>query len=130
LAVAALVATSTFFTGCGGSHANDAKVEVLVGGDNYTKALPELAVGKTAKFKGALALASTQDSLGKIVKLHMAELYKGDKPAISSVDLSKEFITDVVASGKRNSDEEIIVEGKVIDLRPNDYSIVLEGYNK
>ena len=112
------------------SHANDAKVDVLVGSDNYAKASLEVAVGKPAKFKGALALASTQDSLGKVVKLHMAELYKGDKPAIGSVDLSKEFITDVVASGKRKSDEEVIVEGKVIELQPTNYTIVLEGYNK
>ena len=145
----ALVFALVFLYGCGSSNdpaksppgrpqqpadplAGKAYVEVLLGLEGYNNAAPQLAVGKKAKFKAQIATASTK---GKIVKLHLGQLYTGDQKPVQAADLTKDFATDKAAAEKKYRREEfprdeVIVEGLVLQLRPQRYTVILKGYEE
>jgi hypothetical protein len=105
-------------------------VEVLMGLENYQKAMPQLTKGKKAKFKGELALAGSK---GKKVVVHLAELYTGDLPAIQAADLNREFMKDRAAAEKKYNPKgefapEIIIEGVISELQPGQYQARLAGH--
>jgi hypothetical protein len=114
----------------GGSVTDDkAHVEVLTGLENYQKAAPQLAKGKKAKFKGKLSLSSIK---GKMVKVYVAELYTGDEPAVKATDLTRDFMNDRAVAEKKycpkGTGSEIIFEGEVTELQPNQYQVILAGH--
>jgi hypothetical protein len=137
LSVLFLLALIPFLGGCpakdksSGSSANAADkphVEVLLGADNYQRVAPMLVKGQRAKFKGELARAQ-----GNKVIVHVAEVYAGAEPAVKAEDLTKDFITDRAAAEKKYKREQwpqdqIIVEGMVVELIPDHYRLILAGH--
>jgi hypothetical protein len=105
-------------------------VEVTLSEENYKKALPHLKTGTRAKFKGDLSLNTTR---GNRVHVRLAEYYTGDKKAFNSVNLTWDFKKSRSAALKKYVPKggywtEIIVEGVITELHPEDYSVRLVGY--
>lgn len=107
-------------------------VDLLLGKLAYDEAAPSLSVGKPAKFKARIVLP---DSKKGRVRLHSGELYTGVQKAVSAAELTKDFDGDAVAARKKYSRhelpmEEMIVEGVVRELQPDNFSVILEGHEK
>jgi hypothetical protein len=107
-----------------------AYVEVLMGKDNFDKAAPQLVPAKTVKLKGELAWAGSRD---KRVVVHLAGIYTGSDPAVTAVILTKDAVTDRAAAETkykrdRYPSDEIIIEGVIKEVKPNDYLIILAGF--
>jgi hypothetical protein len=101
----------------------------MMGEENYGKTAPQLAKGKSVKFKGRLALESSK---GDKVVVGLAEVYSGNEPAVRAVDLVKDFTSDRAKAVKKydpkgNDLPPIIVEGTVSELQPDHYTVVLFG---
>jgi Concanavalin A-like lectin/glucanases superfamily len=104
-----------------------AHVRVKLGGVNFEKAAPKLKVGQKALFKGEVAVAGSK---GDEVVVHLADLYTGAEKPVSAADLTRELAADKVAFDKKYKSGEIIVEGVVTQLNPDNFSVVLAGATK